>query len=215
MRYQKIKFDKHIIKYTPDFNELYIYNKMNGLIDHKLDINKLHLSLVYLQINKKILKAFINIDKLEQFCTKVLKNIKLFPVNQKDVIRSLNDVFSVIYKSSFEFQNALSKIHLYIINSITSKLKRTNTRYNSNYRCEKDGGVWLYIDVVKKNVTTSILKLRIDNLLPHITFSIYSLSKKTNAINVHDIRKIYRNHQLRQNISNSKLSLNKGQINLS
>jgi hypothetical protein len=215
MIYKKIKFNKYIIKYTPDFNQLYIYNKINSLLNYKLDINKLHLSLVYLHINPKILKKFININKLEDYCYSVLKNIKIYPTSERDVIKSLSDVFAIIYKSSYELQSALLKIHLYIIKIITDKLKRSNTTYISRYKCEKDGGVWLYIDVINKNVTTSIAKIRIDNLLPHISFSIYSLSKNTNPINVHDIRKIYRNNKLRKDISKSYISLKKGYITFS
>ena len=59
------------------------------------------------------------------------------------------------------------------------------------------------------------MKMRIDPLLPHISFSPYSLNRKKNPITVYDIRKIYRNTELRKDISDTKIRLNQGYIEFS
>ena len=215
MRYNKIKFNSHIIKFIPNHRQLYIYNQINKFINNKLDINKLHLTLLYLKINKKILKSFINLNKLEIYCEYILKKIKIYPLQYNQVIQPLNDTFAIIYNSSFEFQTAIQKIQNYIIKSITSKLKKCNIKYIFKHKCEKDQGVWLYIDIIKKKSITSIIKMRIDNILPHISFSPYSLYRKKNPISVYDIRKIYRNKYLRQDISDTLLRFNQGYIEFS
>lgn len=215
MKYNKIYLNSHIIKFIPDDNQLYIYNKMNNVINQKLDIKKLHLTLLYIKINNKFLKAFFNLDKLEIYCEHVLKQINIYPVNYNKVIQTLNDTFAIIYNSPYEFQIAIQKIQNYITESIIRKLKKSRTRYIIKHKCEKDNGVWLYIDIIKNNTITSIMKMRIDQLLPHISFSPYSLYRKKNPITVHDIRKIYRNTELRKDISDTRIQLNKGYVEFS
>ena len=212
MKYTKIKFNNHIIKFIPDYKQLYIYNQMNNIIHNKLDIDKLHLTLIYLKINNKILKSFINIDKLEIYCEHILRNLIIYPTNYNNVIQTLNDTFAVIYKSSFDFQKAIQQIQNYIVNNITRKLKKSKIKFMIKHKCEQDKGVWLYIDIIKNNTNISIMKMRIDTLLPHISFSPYSLYRKKNPITVYDIRKIYRNINLRKDLSKSQLLFNKGYI---
>ena len=211
-RYKKIPFNNHIIKFTPSFNQLYIFNKINGLMKNKLDLNKLHMTLLYLKMNKKFRKTFLDLDKLEDFCESKLKKYTLTPISSKEAIKPLNDVFAIIYNSSFEFNNTIRSIQNYIINTITRKLERSNIQYTIKNKCEKDGGVWLYIDIVENNYIYSIIKMRVDPLLPHISFSIYSLSSKDNPITVHDIRKVYRNKYLRNELEYSKIKLKNGEI---
>ena len=215
MKYRQIKFNKYIIKFIPSFNQLYIFNKINGLINYKLDINKLHMTLLYIKMNPIFLNKFLNITDLIVFCEKVLNKFTIYPVTANEVIKPLNDVFSIIYGSTFHFHNALTLIHNYIIKTITKKLDKINVPYTVKHKCEKDGGVWLYIDIIKNNTLTSILKMRIDPLLPHMSFSTPSLSHKQNPITVYDIRKIYRNYSLRKEISYSKLDFKNGIIEFS
>tara|TARA_B100001248_G_C27392066_1_gene463029 strand:- start:1995 stop:2549 length:555 start_codon:yes stop_codon:yes gene_type:complete len=179
---------------------------------NKLDLNKLHMTLLYLKMNKKFRKRFLDLDKLEDFCESKLKKYTLTPISSKEAIKPLNDVFAIIYNSSFEFNNTIRSIQNYIINTITRKLERSKIPYTIKNKCEKDGGVWLYIDIVENKYIYSIIKMRVDPLLPHISFSIYSLSSKDNPITVHDIRKVYRNKYLRSEIEYSKIKLKNGEI---
>ena len=173
------------------------------------------MTLLYIKMNPKLQKNLLHIDKLLEFSERILKNITIYPTSAKNVINPISDVFAVMYNSSFEFHKALTKIHNYIINMITSKLDKLRLPYNVKHKCEKDGGVWLYIDIIQKKNIISILKMRTDPLHPHISFSIYSLSRKENPITVHDIRKLYRNNKLRDEIERSKLKFKQGTIEFS
>lgn len=217
MKYKKkiIKFDKYIIKFLPSYKQLYIFNKINSILNNKLDINKIHMTLLYLKMNPKLMKKLINIDKLLDYCEKVVKDITIYPSSSNEVIKPVSDVFAVMYDSSFELDKAINKIHNFIIKMITSKLDKLRKRYTVKLKCEKDGGVWLYVDIIKNNNIISILKMRSDPLLPHVSFSHHSHSRKQNPITVYDIRKIYRNNKIRKEISKSQLKLGNGIIDLS
>ena len=165
-------------------------------------------------MNRKFRKSFLNIDRLEKFCEKELRRIILYPESSDKVIQPLNDVFAVIYNASFEYQTAMRNIQNYIIQTIIHRLKKSRIKHIVKNKCEKDGGVWLYIDIIKNKTIFSILKMRIDSTIPHISFSMYSLSSKRNPINVHDVRKVYRNRYLRNEIIYSKLNLKRGYIEL-
>ena len=95
---------------------------------------------------------------------------------------------------------------------IATKLNKSKIKYRFKYKCEQDMGVWLYIDIIQKNRVISIGKIRTDDTLPHISFSRQSMSSKKNPINVNDIRKIYRNNELRHIISNTNLNMNDGYV---
>ena len=207
--YRKIPFNNYIIKYIPSNNQINFFYKINGLINYKINVNKLHLTLLYIKMNKKIMKSLINKKKIEQFAKREMRNIILMPENPNKVINTLTDVFGIIYKSNMKFNNAINNIRNYLINEITRKLKKY--KYTTKYKCEKDGGVWFYIDIVRKDKIMSIIKIRSDPLLPHISWSMYSASKK-NPINVYDIRKLYRNRELKEEISKNKLKMKKGII---
>lgn len=217
MKYKKkiIKFDKYIIKFLPSYKQLYIFNKINSILKNKLDVDKIHMTLLYLKMNPKLMKKLINIDKLLDYCEKVIKDITIYPTSSNEVIKPITDVFAVMYDSSFEFDKAINKIHNFIIKMITSKLDKLRKKYTVKLKCEQDGGVWLYIDIVQNKNIISILKMRSDPLLPHMSFSHHSQSRNKNPITVHDIRKIYRNNKLRKEISRSQLKLGHGIVDLS
>ena len=208
-------FENHILQFIPDYNQLYIFNIINKHLDYKLNINKLHLTLMYIKINRKFSKQLLNLDKIEIYAEKVLKNIKLKPLKSDKVIGTLNDVFAIIYENSFDFNNAVQKINRFILEMISSKLNKSNTKYRFRYTCEKDMGVWIYIDIIQGNKIISIGKIRSDDTIPHISFSRQSMSSKHNPINVNDIRKIYRNNELRYQISNSSLNMKDGYVEFS
>lgn len=208
-------FENHILQFIPDYNQLYIFNKINKHLDYKLNINKLHLTLMYIKINRKFSKRLLDLDKIEIYAEKVLKNIKLKPLKSDKVIGTLNDVFAIIYENSFDFNNAVQKINRFILEMISSKLNKSNIKYRFRYKCEKDMGVWIYIDIIQGNKIISIGKIRSDDTIPHISFSRQSMSSKHNPINVNDIRKIYRNNELRYQISNSSLNMKDGYVEFS
>ena len=95
---------------------------------------------------------------------------------------------------------------------IATRLNQYNLQYRFKYRCEKDMGVWTYIDIIRDNKIISIGKIRSNDTLPHISFSRQSMSSKNNPLNVNDIRKIYRNNELRNTICQSSLNLNDGYV---
>ena len=196
-----VYFENHILQFVPEYNQLYIFNKINQLINNKLNINRLHLTLMYIKMNPKFMKKLLNLDKIEIYAEKVIKNIKLKPIKSDKVIGTLNDVFAIIYENSFKFDSAIQKINKFILTMIATKLNQYNLQYRFKYRCEKDMGVWTYIDIIRDNKIISIGKIRSDDTLPHISFSRQSMSSKNNPLNVNDIRKIYRNNELRNTIS--------------
>ena len=207
-----VYFENHILQFVPEYNQLYIFNKINQLINNKLNINRLHLTLMYIKMNPKFMKKLLNLDKIEIYAEKVIKNIKLKPIKSDKVIGTLNDVFAIIYENSFKFDSAIQKINKFILTMIATKLNQYNLQYRFKYRCEKDMGVWTYIDIIRDNKIISIGKIRSDDTLPHISFSRQSMSSKNNPLNVNDIRKIYRNNELRNTISQSSLNLNDGYV---
>ena len=170
---------------------------------------------MYIKINRKFSKRLLDLDKIEIYAEKVLKNIKLKPLKSDKVIGTLNDVFAIIYENSFDFNNAVQKINRFILEMISSKLNKSNIKYRFRYKCEKDMGVWIYIDIIQGNKIISIGKIRSDDTIPHISFSRQSMSSKHNPINVNDIRKIYRNNELRYQISNSSLNMKDGYVEFS
>ena len=163
-------------------------------------------------MNYKFMKKLLNLNKIEIFSEKVLKNIKLKTLKSDKVIGTLNDVFAIIYDNSFEYNKAIQKINKFILEMIAYKLNRSKIKYRFRYKCEKDMGVWIYIDIIHKNKIISIGKIRSDDTIPHISFSRQSMSSKNNPVNVNDIRKIYRNNELRNIISNTYLNLNDGYV---
>jgi hypothetical protein len=207
--YRKIPFNNYILKYIPTNNQINFFNKINGLINYKINMNKLHMTLMYIKMNKKIMKSLLNKKKIESFAIREMRNVILMPENPDKVINTLTDVFGIIYKSNMSFNNAINNIRNFLIKEIIRKLRKY--KYTTKYKCEKDGGVWFYIDIVKNEKIISILKIRSDQLLPHISWSMYSNFKK-NPINVYDIRKLYRNRELKEEISKSKLKMKQGFI---
>ena len=207
--YRKIPFNNYILKYIPTNNQINFFNKINGLINYKINMNKLHMTLMYIKMNKKIMKSLLNKKKIESFAIREMRNVILMPENPDKVINTLTDVFGIIYKSNMSFNNAINNIRNFLIKEIIRKLRKY--KYTTKYKCEKDGGVWFYIDIVKNEKIISIIKIRSDQLLPHISWSMYSNFKK-NPINVYDIRKLYRNRELKEEISKSKLKMKQGFI---
>lgn len=207
--YRKIPFNNYILKYIPTNNQINFFNKINGLINYKINMNKLHMTLMYIKMNKKIMKSLLNKKKIESFAIREMRNVILMPEKPDKVINTLTDVFGIIYKSNMSFNNAINNIRNFLIKEIIRKLRKY--KYTTKYKCEKDGGVWFYIDIVKNEKIISIIKIRSDQLLPHISWSMYSNFKK-NPINVYDIRKLYRNRELKEEISKSKLKMKQGFI---
>ena len=207
--YRKIPFNNYILKYIPTNNQINFFNKINGLINYKINMNKLHMTLMYIKMNKKIMKSLLNKKKIESFAIREMRNVILMPEKPDKVINTLTDVFGIIYKSNMSFNNAINNIRNFLIKEIIRKLRKY--KYTTKYKCEKDRGVWFYIDIVKNEKIISIIKIRSDQLLPHISWSMYSNFKK-NPINVYDIRKLYRNRELKEEISKSKLKMKQGFI---
>lgn len=207
--YKKIAFNNYNLKFIPSNNQINFFYKINGFINYKINMNKLHMTLLYVKMNKKIMKNIINIKKLEKFAKTQLRNIIIMPESSDKVINTLTDVFGIIYKTNMKFNNAINNIRNFLITEIIKKIKKY--KYTTKYKCEKDGGVWFYIDIIRKDKIISIIKIRSDQLLPHISWSMYSASKK-NPINVYDIRKLYRNKELKEEISKNKLKFRKGFI---
>lgn len=210
--YKRIPFDNYVLKYIPINSQILYFNKINGLIKYKINMNKLHMTLLYIKMNKKMMDKILNKNKVENFAKNQLKNVILKPENSDKVINTLSDVFGIIYKSNLKLENAIANIRKFIIKQIIKKIKKY--QYKTKYKCEKDGGVWFYIDIIKNNKIYSIIKIRSDELLPHISWSMHSFKKK-NPINVYDIRKLYRNKKLKEYISKSKLKMKYGFIEFS
>ena len=207
-----VYFNSHILQFIPEYSQLYIFNKINKLIDNKLNINRLHMTLMYIKMNPQFMKKLLDLDKIEIYAEKLLRNIKLKPLKSDKVIGTLNDVFAIIYEATFDFNNIIQKINKFILTMIATKLNRANITYRFRYKCERDMGVWIYIDIIKGPRIVSIGKIRSDDTLPHISFSRQAMSSQHNPVNVNDIRKIYRNHDLRYDISRTQFDMSDGYV---
>ena len=72
-----VYFNSHILQFIPEYSQLYIFNKINKLIDKKLNINILYMTLMYIKMNPQFMKKLLDLDKIEIYAEKLLRNIKL------------------------------------------------------------------------------------------------------------------------------------------
>ena len=56
-----------------------------------------------------------------------------------------------------KFNNAINNIRNFLITEIIKKIKKY--KYTTKYKCEKDGGVWFYIDIIRKDKIINTLDL--------------------------------------------------------